>query len=74
VSAYAKSGNADMPGFHARSIAGGLFTGDQWIYFAFIINWYAQTGDDPDNASERFYPKANQRVVVVGEWSSDFVD
>ena len=39
VSAYAKSGNADTAGFHARSIAGGLFFGDQWVYFAFIINW-----------------------------------
>jgi len=48
VSAYAKSGNAYMPGLNARSIAGGLFTGEQWVYFAFIINWYAQSGDDPD--------------------------
>jgi len=31
TSAYAKSGNADTSGFHARSIAGGLYFGDQWV-------------------------------------------
>ena len=64
VSAYTKSGNADMPGFHARSIAGGLFTGEQWIYFAFIINWYAQTGDDPDTV-ERFFEAINESLSLV---------
>jgi beta-lactamase class A len=39
VSAYAKSGNADFPGFHARSIAGAIFFSGRWVYFAFIINW-----------------------------------
>jgi hypothetical protein len=41
VSSYAKSGTADSPGFHARSIAGGIYFADQWVFFAFIINWYA---------------------------------
>jgi beta-lactamase class A len=35
VSAYAKSGNVDFPGFHARSIAGGLFFSNQ-VNFAFL--------------------------------------
>jgi len=64
VSAYAKSGNADMPGFHARSIAGGLFTGDQWIYFAFIINWYAQSGDDPGTVA-KFFSAINESLSLV---------
>ena len=54
ASAYAKSGNADTSGFHARSIAGGLYFGDQWVYFAFIINWYAGSVDDPDTVSRFF--------------------
>lgn len=66
VSAYAKSGNADMPGFHARSIAGGLFTGDQWVYFAFIINWYAQSGDDPDTVA-KFFSAINESLSLVVE-------
>ncbi|MGI8961420.1 MAG: serine hydrolase, partial [Bryobacteraceae bacterium] len=54
VSAYAKSGNADLPGFHARSIAGGMFFSGRWVYFAFIINWYAANQEDPDTVSEFF--------------------
>src|SRR5262249_38257792 len=54
VSAYAKSGNADAPGFHARSIAGGLFVGDQWVYFAFVINWYAASVVDSETVQQFF--------------------
>jgi beta-lactamase class A len=54
VSAYAKSGNADFPGFHARSIAGGMFFSGRWVYFAFIINWYAANQDDPQTVNKFF--------------------
>jgi beta-lactamase class A len=54
VSAYAKSGNADVPGFHARSIAGGLFVAGRWIYFAFVLNWNAAEPDDPATVDEFF--------------------
>lgn len=54
VSAYAKSGNADFPGFHARSIAGGMFFSGRWIYFAFIINWYAASQDDSQTVNAFF--------------------
>jgi beta-lactamase class A len=54
VSAYAKSGNADIPGFHARTIAGGMFFADRWVYFAFILNWYAPEGDDPQTVQKFF--------------------
>ena len=64
VSAYTKSGNADTPGFHARSIAGGLFTGNQWIYFAFIINWYAESGDDPDTVAQ-YFSAINESLALV---------
>ena len=47
VSSYAKSGNADGPGFHARAIAGGIYFARQWVYFAFLINWYAEEATDP---------------------------
>ena len=63
VSAYAKSGNVDLAGFHGRSIAGGLFTGDQWVYFAFIINWQAD-GDDPETV-KRFFSAINQSLTLV---------
>ncbi len=54
VSAYAKSGNADTENFHARSIAGGIFFNGHWVYFAFIINWYAASQDDPETVSQFF--------------------
>lgn len=56
VSAYAKSGDADSPDFHARSIAGGLLVANRWIFFAFIINinWYARTPNDPETVDQFF--------------------
>jgi beta-lactamase class A len=48
ASAYAKSGNARCPDFHARSFAGGMFVEGRWAYFAFIINWYAPEAEDPE--------------------------
>jgi beta-lactamase class A len=64
VSAYAKSGNADAAGFHARSIAGGLFFGDQWVYFAFVINWYAASVDDPETV-QQFFDAINESLTLV---------
>ncbi len=64
VSAYAKSGNADSPGFHARSIAGGMFFSGRWVYFAFIINWYAAEQQDPATVSE-FFSAVNQTLTLV---------
>jgi beta-lactamase class A len=54
ASAYAKSGNADFPGFHARSIAGGMFSSNRWIFFAFVINWYAEDLDDSKTVNQFF--------------------
>jgi beta-lactamase class A len=64
VSAYAKSGNADTAGFHARSIAGGLLFGSQWVYFAFVINWYAQSDADPATV-QQFFAAINQALTLV---------
>jgi len=54
VSVYAKSGNADTSGFHARAFAGGMFFVNRWVYFAFILNWYAPERDDPQTVSTFF--------------------
>jgi beta-lactamase class A len=64
VSAYAKSGNADSPNFHARSIAGGMFFADHWVYFAFIINWYAANAEDPETVG-RFFSAIHQALTGV---------
>jgi beta-lactamase class A len=64
VSAYAKSGNADTAGFHARSIAGGLFFSNQWVFFAFIINWYAESLDDSITV-DQFFCAINRSLTLV---------
>jgi beta-lactamase class A len=64
VSAYAKSGNADVPGFHARSIAGGLFVAGRWIFFAFVLNWNAAEPDDPATVDE-FFSAINTALTLV---------
>ena len=64
ASVYAKSGNADVPDFHARSIAGGLFVSNRWVYFAFIINWYAPEADDPET-TDNFFAAINNALSLV---------
>jgi beta-lactamase class A len=51
---YAKSGNADGPGFHVRSIAGGMYVAGQWVYYAFLINWDAAEAEDPETLNAYF--------------------
>lgn len=70
VSAYAKSGNADFPNFHARSIAGGIFFDGHWVYFAFVINWYAESGDDPETVNQ-FFSAIYQALTLVKDSLSD---
>lgn len=64
VSAYAKSGNADIAGFHARSIAGGMHFGSRWVYFAFVINWYAQADADQKTV-QQFFAAINRALTLV---------
>jgi beta-lactamase class A len=69
VSAYAKSGNADAPGFHARAFAGGMFVGDRWAYFAFMLNWYAPEADDPHTV-EKFFAAINEALTRARDFMS----
>ncbi|MBN8727957.1 MAG: serine hydrolase [Xanthomonadales bacterium] len=64
MSAYAKSGNADMAGFHARTIAGGMECGGRWAYFAFLLNWDAQEAADPATV-DAFFAAINQALTRV---------
>ncbi|AXC15285.1 hypothetical protein ACPOL_6041 [Acidisarcina polymorpha] len=64
MSVYAKSGNADFPHFHVRSIAGGLYVDGRWAYFAFAINWYAADPDDPATV-QAFFSIIHQTLTYV---------
>ena len=70
VSAYSKSGNLDfaksqnLPGFHARSMAGAIFFGEHWVYFAFILNWDNPELNDPATVNE-FFSAVNHSLTLV---------
>jgi beta-lactamase class A len=66
VSAYAKSGNVDTARFHARTLAGGMFFDDRWVYFAFLLNWYAPEGDDPQTV-RKFFAAIHEALTRVTE-------
>jgi beta-lactamase class A len=71
VSAYAKGGNADTKDFHARSIAGGISFAGHWVHFAFIINWYAASQDDPETVSQFFSAIHKSLTRLKNSLSSD---
>ena len=56
VSAFAKGGEIDTPGFHALCAAGGMLFEEVWVYFGFIINWPAPEQSDP--ATQAAWAKA----------------
>lgn len=47
VTAFAKGGSIDVPGFHTLCIPGAIYFSGRWVYFAAIINWYAPAQNDP---------------------------
>ncbi len=64
VSAFAKGGSIDVPGFHAVCVAGGMFFDNRWVYFCLIINWYAPAGTDTDTVSA-FLAAASPALTLV---------
>jgi beta-lactamase class A len=62
VTSCVKSGNADFPGFHVRSFAGGMWVKERWVFFAFLINWYAE--EDRDEATVQAYFDAIHSTLV----------
>ena len=53
-----------FPGFHARSIAGGMFFSDQWVYFAFTLNWDNPEPNDRKTRDE-FFSAIYQALTLV---------
>jgi len=64
VSAFAKGGSIDVPGFHAVCIPGGMFFDNRWVFFCLTINWYAPAQTDPDTVSA-FLAAASRALTVV---------
>jgi beta-lactamase class A len=54
ASVFGKAGYADISGAHARSIAGGVYFPDRWVYFSMILNWDAEQGNDTETVKAFF--------------------
>jgi hypothetical protein len=46
------------------SLAGGMFFENRWVYFAFVINWYAPAQND-SNTVEQFFNAIRQSLTLV---------
>jgi len=63
VSAFAKGGAIDVPGFHALCGAGGMFFDEVWVYFCLTINWDAAAEVDP--ATVEAWAAAGSRALQL---------
>lgn len=70
MSVFGKAGYADGPGTHARSIAGGVYFPDRWVYFSMILNWDAAEGEDPRTV-EKFYGAIRGSMALLRERLGD---
>jgi beta-lactamase class A len=64
VSAFAKGGEINVPGFHALCAAGGMFFDDVWVYFSLMINWTAAAEADPATSAAWVNASANALQLV----------
>lgn len=64
VSAFVKGGSIDVPGFHTICVPGGMLFSGRWVYFAFIINWYAPATTDPETVIQ-FAAAVSRALTLV---------
>jgi beta-lactamase class A len=64
MSVFGKAGYADVPGAHARSIAGGVYFPNRWVYFSIVLNWDAEQGDDPETV-RAFYGAIHKSIALL---------
>jgi beta-lactamase class A len=64
VSAFAKGGSIDTPGFHAVCAPGGMLFDDRWVYFSLIINWPSPLETDPKTVAA-FLAAGSKALTLV---------
>jgi beta-lactamase class A len=64
VTAFAKGGSIDTPGFHAVCAPGAMLFDNRWVYFALIINWFSPKESDPATVA-RFLKAGSQALTLV---------
>lgn len=70
MSVFGKAGYADGPGTHARSIAGGVYFPDRWVYFSMILNWDAAEAVDPQTV-EQLYRAIRRSMTLLRDKLGD---
>ena len=64
MSVFGKAGYADIAGAHARSIAGGVYFPNRWVYFSMVLNWDAE--QDSDEATVKaFYAAIHNSMALL---------
>jgi beta-lactamase class A len=64
LSVFGKAGYADLPGAHARSIAGAVYFPNRWVYFSMVMNWDAEEEDDPETVKS-FYGAIHKSILLL---------
>ncbi|MDQ2844680.1 MAG: class A beta-lactamase-related serine hydrolase [Acidobacteriota bacterium] len=64
MSVFGKAGYVDIAGAHARSIAGGVYFPNRWVYFSMVLNWDAEQGDDPETV-KAFYGAIHKSIALL---------
>ncbi len=64
MSVFGKAGYADIKGEHARSIAGGVYFPNRWVYFSMVLNWDAAEMNDPETVNA-FYRAIHSSIALV---------
>ena len=64
VTAFAKGGSIDTPGFHALCAPGAMLFDDRWVFFAMVINWFSPKETDPATAAAFLTPGSEALRLV----------
>jgi beta-lactamase class A len=64
VSAFAKGGSIDTPGFHAICAPGGMLFDGRWVFFSIAINWPSPLETDPKTVNV-FLAAASRALQLV---------
>ena len=70
MSVFGKAGYADIAGAHARSIAGGVYFPNRWVYFSMVLNWDAEKDNDPVTV-RAFYTAIHDSMALLRQRLGD---
>jgi beta-lactamase class A len=66
VTAFAKGGSINVPGFHALCVPGAMSFDNRWVYFCITLNWFARPISDPSTTAA-FAEAGSAALTLVKE-------